>query len=92
MNFENDSEADRTIITCKEGVTTCESYAELPDKDSNNIKVVIRVRPFNEREEIDGQPKSCIQIHENRTLVLKDKHDTQIKSFNFDFVGDPSLD
>ena len=58
----------------------------------NNIKVVIRVRPFNEREEIDGQPKSCIQISESRTILLKDKQDNALKTFNFDFVGDPSID
>ena len=57
------------------------------DDSQNQIKVVIRVRPFNEREE--EEKKSCVSI-DNGCIVLDRGADQ--KSFNFDFVGDEYID
>jgi len=64
-------------------------FRDLDDNDSNNIKVVIRVRPFSNRELEDTTNQSCLEIVGNNILIQKG---TDLKSFNFDFVGDEQLD
>tara|TARA_B110000285_G_scaffold190174_1_gene217281 strand:+ start:404 stop:565 length:162 start_codon:yes stop_codon:yes gene_type:complete len=53
--------------------------------------VVIRVRPFNERENNDANKKNCISI-ENGTFVELDRGNGDIKKFSFDFVGHAKID
>jgi hypothetical protein len=61
------------------------------DDTSNQIKVVIRVRPYNQREIDDPDNKDCVSIEKNETmLVLEKGQDT--KKFNFDFVGHSQID
>lgn len=59
--------------------------------NSNNIKVVIRVRPFNQREADDMTNRSCVEISNAGTQIKLDLGQ-EGKVFNFDFVGDPSID
>jgi hypothetical protein len=60
-------------------------------QNNNKIKVVIRVRPFNERENNDANKKNCISI-ENGTFVELDRGNGDIKKFSFDFVGHAKID
>ena len=50
----------------------------------DNVKVVIRVRPLNDREQKGAGKAKCVQV-ENGTIVLDRGFD--LKKFNFDFVG-----
>ena len=62
---------------------------------STNVKVVIRVRPVNEREKsktsfltlvaASGQSKSCIQVEDDAKVTLDRGADT--KNFTFDYVA-----
>ena len=60
-------------------------------ENSNNIKVVIRVRPFNDREKADPSNKSCVTIENNATVIELDRG-VDTKKFNFDFVGHENID
>jgi hypothetical protein len=61
------------------------------DDDSNTIKVVIRVRPFNQREIDDPDNKECVSIEKNGTMLVLEKG-SESKKFNFDFVGHSQID
>jgi len=56
------------------------------DKNSDNIQVMVRVRPFNSRERAEGAG-SCVLLDDYRPncIVLDAKPDQ--KAFNFDWVG-----
>jgi len=56
------------------------------DKNSDNIQVMVRVRPFNGRERAEGAG-SCVILDDYRPncIVLDAKPDQ--KAFNFDWVG-----
>lgn len=54
--------------------------------ENNQIKVVIRVRPFNQREIDDPDNKECVSIEKNASMLSLEKG-ADIKKFNFDFVG-----
>ena len=56
------------------------------DDMNNQIKVVIRVRPFNQREIEDPDNKECTSIEKNGTMLVLEKG-VDSKKFNFDFVG-----
>lgn len=58
--------------------------------DNDNVKVVVRVRPLNEREKTSGAGKNkCVKV-ENSTVILDRGLD--YKKFNFDFVGQENID
>ena len=48
-------------------------YNNTSDINSNNIKVVIRVRPFNNRENEDPNKRSIIEIENEGSIVLIDR-------------------
>jgi kinesin family protein 3/17 len=52
---------------------------------------VIRVRPFNNRENEDPHKRNCIQIKGNGTVLELDRS-VDVKTFNFDFVGHQMID
>lgn len=64
------------------------------DQDnSNNIKVVIRIRPFNQREIEDDSNRSCLEILNAATQIKLDNGlQDSTKIFNFDFVADQNID
>lgn len=57
-------------------------------KDSDNIQVVIRVRPLNKREleEVD-EPQRCVIVDQQKRLRLDDIK-TGSRDFEFDWIGD----
>jgi hypothetical protein len=58
------------------------------DTSSDNIQVMVRIRPLNSREREDGS-KSCVSIEENRKVIIE--YPPSFKSFNFDYVGGQDL-
>jgi len=56
------------------------------DKQTDNIQVMVRVRPLNDREKREGA-KSCIILDEEapNSIIIDAKPET--KTFKFDFVG-----
>ncbi len=56
------------------------------DKNSDNIQVMVRVRPFNGRERAEDA-RSCVILDDSRPncIILDAKPDQ--KAFNFDWVG-----
>ncbi len=56
----------------------------------DNVKVMIRVRPLNEREKTSGGHKKCVTVDNETTVTIEAKPD--IKSFNYDFVGDENIE
>jgi hypothetical protein len=65
--------------------------AEDSSQNNNKIKVVIRARPFNERENSDPNKRACISI-ENGTFLELDRGNGDTKKFFFDFVGHEKID
>jgi hypothetical protein len=61
------------------------------DDTNNQIKVVIRVRPFNQREIDDPDNKECVTIEKNGAVIVLEKG-PETKKFNFDFVGHQQID
>lgn len=59
--------------------------------NNNNIKVAIRVRPFNMREEEDPENRHCISIEKQGTELVLDRG-ADVKKFSFDFVADSRID
>jgi len=53
----------------------------------DNVKVVIRVRPLNERELSHGNQKQCLIIDQDGEKVVLDRGLDQ-KTFTFDYVAD----
>lgn len=54
------------------------------------MKVVVRVRPLNDRERNTGVGKQrCVNV-DNGTIILDRGQD--MKQFNFDFVGEEDID
>ena len=51
---------------------------------------MIRVRPLNERERNNGGHKKCLTVDNETTVTIESKPD--IKSFNYDFVGDECIE
>lgn len=66
-------------------------FDEKDNDNSNNIKVVIRVRPFNQREKDDEGNRSCIDIQNAGTQLILDLGQDG-KVFNFDLIADPLID
>ena len=58
------------------------------DSNSDNIQVMVRIRPLNQRERDDGS-RSCVEQEENRKVILDCPQDP--KSFYFDYVGGMEL-
>lgn len=58
----------------------------LMDKNSDNIQVMVRVRPLNSRERNEDS-KTCVIIDQDRagSILLDSKPDPKV--FNFDWVG-----
>lgn len=56
------------------------------DKNADNIQVMVRVRPLNDREIKEGA-KSCVIINQEspNTIVLDAKPEQKL--FKFDYVG-----
>lgn len=59
------------------------------DRNSDTIQVMVRVRPFNQRERIEDS-KACVIIEDYRPncLILDAKPEQKV--FNFDWVGGDS--
>jgi hypothetical protein len=102
MNYDNKSDnipksSQRSEITAfkayESEVPSAQNifYEAASDNASNNIKVAIRVRPFNRREEEDPDHRDCISIEERGTTLVLDRG-VDIKKFNFDFVGHSKID
>jgi len=56
------------------------------DKNSDNIKVMVRVRPLNSRERAE-EGKICVILDDYRPNTLTLDAKPEPKSFNFDWVG-----
>jgi hypothetical protein len=56
----------------------------------DNVKVMIRIRPLNDREKNNGGSKKCVTVDNETTVTIEAKPD--IKSFNYDFVGDENIE
>ena len=65
------------------------SMASLPvTAQKDNVKVVIRVRPINEREKAGGpaeKVKQCLVVERNEKVILDRGMDQ--KTFTFDYVA-----
>lgn len=53
----------------------------------DNVKVVIRVRPLNEREKGNGGYKKCISVENEYSVSIEG-----YKGFNFDYVADEGVE
>lgn len=70
LNIDNKSDMNdklsnlnRQAIELTDAISNQNLFQDREDADnSNNIKVVIRVRPFNQREATDVANKSCVDI------------------------------
>ena len=63
---------------------------ENQQNQKDNVKVCIRVRPLNQREQHSQQGRAkCIQVDQG-TIFLERGFDT--KKFSFDFVGNEQID
>ena len=64
------------------------SFNASSSKQQDNVKVVIRVRPVNEREKAGGPASKvdlCMQVERNEEIILdRGMHN---KTFTFDFVA-----
>jgi len=56
------------------------------DKNSDNIKVMVRVRPLNSRERAE-EGKICVLLDDYRPNCLTLDAKPEAKTFNFDWVG-----
>lgn len=56
------------------------------DKGADNIQVMVRVRPLNDREKREGA-KSCIILDDENPNSITIDAKPEPKSFKFDFVG-----
>ena len=57
------------------------------DSSKNNVKVILRARPINEREIREDLGKTCITIHKDQNMVvMNNQHDSNF--FTFDFIAD----
>lgn len=102
MNYDNKSDINQNATQRSEITAFKASEFEAPsvqnifyeaanENASNNIKVAIRVRPFNQREEDDPDHRDCISIEERGTTLVLDRG-VDVKKFNFDFVGHSKID
>ncbi|KRX05245.1 P-loop containing nucleoside triphosphate hydrolase [Pseudocohnilembus persalinus] len=57
------------------------------NKDAENIQVMVRVRPLNQRERDEGAQSCVIQQDGNTKQLVLQTHSDQ-KTFNFDYVTD----
>lgn len=48
-----------------------------------NVKVAVRVRPFNQREK-KLKTTLCVKMN-NKTTLLVDENDEELNKFNFDY-------
>jgi hypothetical protein len=53
---------------------------------SDNVRVVVRLRPLTDRELVEGTTPNCVQVFQNSSLLLDVKPEP--KRFSFDYVGD----
>ena len=58
----------------------------LMDKNSDNIQVMVRVRPFNQRERVEDS-KSCVLLEDYKPNCLTLDAKPEQKTFSFDWVG-----
>jgi hypothetical protein len=56
------------------------------DKDKDNIQVMVRVRPLNEREKNEGAV-SCVNLNPDNPVQILLDCKNEIKSFNFDCIA-----
>ncbi|CAD8199987.1 unnamed protein product [Paramecium pentaurelia] len=50
------------------------------------VKVIVRMRPFNQREKENGS-KPCVIVHEDTNSVeLRNSQDNEVKNFTYDYV------
>lgn len=52
----------------------------------DNVKVVIRVRPLNDREKNGGGNKKCVSVENETSIAIE-----TFKPFNFDYVADEDV-
>jgi hypothetical protein len=52
----------------------------------DNVKVVIRVRPLNDRERSNGGYKKCVSIDNESSIAIEG-----YKPFNFDYIADEEV-
>jgi hypothetical protein len=60
------------------------------EKETNQIKVVIRLRPFNQRETEDPANRRCVSIQSNGTKIMLNRG-VDVKDFNFDFISNENI-
>jgi hypothetical protein len=61
------------------------------DSGSDNIQVMVRVRPLNQREREDGS-HSCVELdRDNQRQLMLDQGGAEAKNFYFDYVGGMEL-